>query len=377
MRHESSWYKGNLHMHSLWSDGDDFPELIAGRFKEAGYHFIAFTEHDRFQEGEPPPLGERQRRALGREESAGPVSVDLKSLCEYRDALEEPGRFLILNGEEVRVNYSDRPHWLNVINAPQPIGPIDFDGSSAEAIQHVINKVKGFASAAMVSFNHPNYEWNATAEDLAAAEALRFFEIHTALDCTRCYGDEKRAGAERIWDIALALRLLRHGKRPIFGLATDDCHFYRSADGGPCRAWVMVRAPELTPDALVCSMSNGDFYSSTGVSLTRLEAGPSGIHLKVEEAADVSYTTHFIGTRKAADMTALPILDENGKPIHTTKKYTSDVGAILKEVHGTEATYNFAGDEAYVRALVTSDCPHPCPTIPGDVMKAWTQPVCP
>jgi len=40
------WYRGNLHMHSFWSDGCDFPECVAAWFKEAGYHFIAFTEHD-------------------------------------------------------------------------------------------------------------------------------------------------------------------------------------------------------------------------------------------------------------------------------------------------------------------------------------------
>ena len=26
---EARWWKGNLHTHSLWSDGDDFPESIA------------------------------------------------------------------------------------------------------------------------------------------------------------------------------------------------------------------------------------------------------------------------------------------------------------------------------------------------------------
>ena len=46
------WYRGNLHMHSFWSDGCDFPECVAAWFKEAGYHFIAFTEHDQHQVGE-------------------------------------------------------------------------------------------------------------------------------------------------------------------------------------------------------------------------------------------------------------------------------------------------------------------------------------
>ena len=35
---ESSWFKGNTHTHSLWSDGNDFPEMIATYYKNEGYH---------------------------------------------------------------------------------------------------------------------------------------------------------------------------------------------------------------------------------------------------------------------------------------------------------------------------------------------------
>ena len=29
------WWKGNLHTHSLWSDGDDFPEMIVDWYRDA------------------------------------------------------------------------------------------------------------------------------------------------------------------------------------------------------------------------------------------------------------------------------------------------------------------------------------------------------
>src|SRR5262245_17331758 len=45
------WFKGNLHTHSLWSDGDDYPEMIADRYKQAGYHFIALSDHNVLAEG--------------------------------------------------------------------------------------------------------------------------------------------------------------------------------------------------------------------------------------------------------------------------------------------------------------------------------------
>ena len=34
------WFKGNTHTHSLWSDGNDFPEMIAKFYKDNNYHFL-------------------------------------------------------------------------------------------------------------------------------------------------------------------------------------------------------------------------------------------------------------------------------------------------------------------------------------------------
>ncbi len=34
------WFKGDLHTHSQWSDGDDYPEMIARWYEEHAYHFI-------------------------------------------------------------------------------------------------------------------------------------------------------------------------------------------------------------------------------------------------------------------------------------------------------------------------------------------------
>src|SRR5436853_6539289 len=43
---QSQWWKGNLHTHSLWSDGDDFPEMIVNWYKEHGYDFLALSDHN-------------------------------------------------------------------------------------------------------------------------------------------------------------------------------------------------------------------------------------------------------------------------------------------------------------------------------------------
>lgn len=38
---KARYFKGNLHTHSLWSDGDDFPEMIADWYKTKGYDFFS------------------------------------------------------------------------------------------------------------------------------------------------------------------------------------------------------------------------------------------------------------------------------------------------------------------------------------------------
>ncbi len=40
------WYKGNTHTHTLWSDGDDFPELVLDWYKSRDYDFIAISDHN-------------------------------------------------------------------------------------------------------------------------------------------------------------------------------------------------------------------------------------------------------------------------------------------------------------------------------------------
>jgi histidinol phosphatase-like PHP family hydrolase len=43
-------HKGNLHTHSLWSDGDDFPEMIIKWYKDHNYQFIAISDHNTIAE---------------------------------------------------------------------------------------------------------------------------------------------------------------------------------------------------------------------------------------------------------------------------------------------------------------------------------------
>jgi len=56
-----SWYQGNTHGHSFWSDGGEFPEMIADWYKQHGYDFVALI---RFAEGLDRILEELKQRGL-------------------------------------------------------------------------------------------------------------------------------------------------------------------------------------------------------------------------------------------------------------------------------------------------------------------------
>ena len=49
---EKQWFKGNTHTHTLWSDGDDFPDMIPDWYKERGYDFLVLSDHNILSRGE-------------------------------------------------------------------------------------------------------------------------------------------------------------------------------------------------------------------------------------------------------------------------------------------------------------------------------------
>src|SRR5688572_469628 len=43
---KQNWYKGNLHTHTYWSDGDEFPEMVLGWYQTNEYDFIGLSDHN-------------------------------------------------------------------------------------------------------------------------------------------------------------------------------------------------------------------------------------------------------------------------------------------------------------------------------------------
>ena len=373
------WWKGNLHTHTLWSDGDGFPDMVAAWYRDHGYHFLALSEHNVFAQSERwMPSRAINRRAgvdavaayrarfgprwvESRGQAAdGSEEIRLKTLDEVRAMVDEPRRFLLIPSVELTGTAGDgRSLHMNATNLAASLS-FRRGATIAESMVRNLEQVEEYAARTgrevLLHVNHPNYKWGITAEDLASVVQERFFEVWNGVDNDNDPGDAQRPSTDALWDIANALRLTRYDAPPLYGLATDDTHDHHGnkTRALPGRAWVMVRAPHLSADSIVRALRAGDFYSSTGVTLTDIAytAPDRRLSLRIEPVAGEEFTTRFVGVRRQGT-----------------------AGELLAEVKGLTPAYTLKPGERYVRAVVTSTGK---PAVPSDefpTKRAWTQPV--
>lgn len=395
---EPQWFRGNLHTHSLWSDGNDYPEMIVDWYARNGYQFLALSDHNVLSQGQRwMSIAQADRRAgqAGFERYVsrfgpnwvetrtvdGDRQVRLKPLGEYRTLFERPGRFLLIQGEEITDHFERKPIHMNASNLVELIPPqggssvVETMRNNLEAAEAQSRRV---GQPILTHLNHPNFGYAITAEELAMVTKERFFEVYNGHPGVNHLGDETHAGVERMWDIINTLRIAELGAAPVYGLATDDSHNYFGTSGSsPGRGWVMVRARFLTPESIIHAIEAADYYASSGVSLRDVRYDPEqrSLTLEIEPEPGAEYTTRFVGTLEQYDRTRRPVTDKDGTPLPVTQRYSEDVGAVLATVEGTSARYELTGRELYVRAVVTSTRPAENPSFPDQPAQAWTQPV--
>ena len=369
---QERWWKGNLHTHSFWSDGDDFPEMVADWYREHGYHFLTLSDHNVQSQGERweliSDLNEdagvdavaryRARFGDGWVESRG-GKVRLKTFDETRSRVDERDRFLMIPSEEITGKAGDgRDLHMNGTNLIEQL-PVEVGATLPETLLKNLLAVKASAKRTgrpvMFHANHPNYKWGVKAEDLAAVAELQFVEIWNGVDNDNDPGDATHPSTEAMWDAANAMRMER-GLRPLYGLGVDDAHDHQvnKTRAKPGRAWVQVKSRYLEAGALIGAMQRGDFYFSSGVELGDIvfDAKKKEIRLKIEGSAAEQFVTRFVGVRRG-----------------------SKVGVSLGEVSGQSPSYTMKGDELYVRAVVTSNLVPEVPSKEFGYRRAWTQPV--
>ncbi|MGD8728018.1 MAG: hypothetical protein PVH40_10255 [Gemmatimonadales bacterium] len=388
------WWKGNLHAHSLWSDGDHYPEMVIDWYKQHGYHFVQLSEHNVLADGEKwiavearggRAAYERYVARFGpnwvasRTDSMG-LHVRLKTISEYGPVFEEEARFVVLQGEEITDAFASKPVHLNATHVVELVHP-QHGSSVHEVIENNVAALREqrfrMDQPMIVHVNHPNFGWAVEPGDLIRVEQVRFFEVYNGHPAVHNEGDSTRPSTERLWDIVLAERLA--GQEPLlYGIAVDDAHHYHEFDSSRAnagRGWIMVRAPRLTPEALISAMEAGDFYCSTGVVLDDVHVEHDHLSLDIRPEPGVRYTTQFIGTRHGYS-TSMRLAPQRDSAM-MGEGYSEEIGVLLDEVPGAQPRYLFRGDELYVRAKVISSRLKPNPSRSGELEAAWTQPVVP
>jgi len=284
-----NWYKGNLHTHTINSDGDSSPDEVARWYKEHRYQFLVLTDHDY-----------------------------LTAVEGLNTVLAASEKFLLVRGEEVSDRFEKKPIHLNALNLSEVVRP-QGGSSVVDTLQRNVDAIRKAGGAPAI--NHPNYRWAITAADLAAVENNKLFEIYNGHPEVNNWGGGGSPSLEEMWDT-----LLTSG-RLMYGVAVDDAHYFKQYGpqySNPGRGWVSVRAGELSASALVEALERGDFYSSTGVVLSEVERMPRTLRVAIKTGAALKYTIEFIG----------------------------DNGRVLKSSFDNPASYTLAASDTYVRARV-------------------------
>ena len=377
------WWKGNIHTHTFWSDGNDFPEMVAEWYRTRDYNFLALTDHNVLAQGirwlpekrvldrGGPEVIDKYLRRFGpnwvdRRGQGEQAEIRLKPFDEFRALVEERGEFLLIPAEEISDAVAGKPVHINASNIAEAVQPVGGQTVS-EAIQNNLRAVREQAERAgrsiLAHLNHPNFGYAVTPADLAHATLEQHFEVFNGHPSVNQLGSDEKPSIEELWDIANVIRLAELQAPPLFGVATDDCHDYHSGPGDrpssrPGRGWVMVQATHLTPEKIIQALQAGDFYGSSGVTLDEVTYSPESrtLRLAIEATADATYTTRFIGS----------FAPSAGEP---------RVGVELAVVEGLTPSYTLTGDELYVRAVVTSSQPPADPVWKEQRQQAWTQPV--
>ena len=215
-----TFYRGNVHTHTDTSDGRLTPATVAARYREAGYDFVALTDH----------LLERY----------GWRFTDVTGLGD--------DGFTVLAGAELHGPGLAGPEELwHIVAVGLPTG---FQPNAVGETGQQLAR-RAVAAGAWVGAAHPAW-YGATAADIASLGPIDAVEVYNAA----CAELNDRGDSFAVYQELLAAGAC------LDLFASDDTHFNGKDDS--FKAWVMVKAPSLAAADIVSALKAGSYYSSTG-----------------------------------------------------------------------------------------------------------------
>ena len=235
------FYKGNIHTHSTKSDAVRSPEAVCALYREAGYDFLALTDHFLERYGFP--------------------------IVDTRDF--RTNRFTTILGAEVHAPATMIGELWHILSVGLPLN-FERTGPGERAPQLAARCVDAGAFVAMA---HPAW-YSLTVEDANAIASAHAVEIYN-------HTSEVKNSRGDGW--GLLDQLLAKGRR-LSACATDDAHFhFHDWFGG----WVMVKAEALEPEPLVTALRTGRYYSSQGPEIHGISLSSDTIEVTCSPASAV------------------------------------------------------------------------------------------
>ena len=233
--------RGNLHGHSTGSDGLLSPEEVCSAYLEHGYDFVVISDHFRERYGYP-----------------------VTDTRPFRT-----NDFTTLLGAEVHAPETSRGvEWhLLAVGLPDDFAPPAADETGVALARRAAD------AGAFVAIAHPHW-YQITLEDALTIDAAHAVEV---------YNHTSQVNTSR-GDGAVMLDALLSTGRRLNTIAVDDSHW--SADdafGG----WVMVKAEDNAPEALLAALHAGHFYSTQGPEIHAITRDGDELEIRCSPAASV------------------------------------------------------------------------------------------
>lgn len=233
------WFRANLHTHTTLSDGDTD---LAGRcrqYREAGYHVLAVTDHER---------------------------------TSQTDGLSGEG-FLVIGGMETHPpDPAGGLYHLVCLNVPHGFSLAGIDDANER-----IRRVREAGGEVIIA--HP-YWCGHTLADLLPLDGAVAVEVYNAT-CSKI----GKAFSSVHWDDLLA------AGRMLPAVAVDDVHRGRDIFMG----WTWLKMQELTVESVLQALRSGCFYASCGPRIRDFQVTDGVARLRCSPVVEV----HFIGRNAA------------------------------------------------------------------------------
>lgn len=240
---DKPFYRGNTHCHTTRSDGRRSPEEVIALYREAGYDFLALTDHRKLSE---------------------------------QEHFEE--NLLMIPGMEMDFLYPTQA--LHIVGIGMNESFAQQREKWCESPQSCIDTMRACGGMAILA--HPHWSLN-TLDTMRSLKNVTAAEIYNTVSGTPWNG--VRADSSNILDIASANGVFFHY------VAADDTHFY---NGDACRSYIMVQAEELSQKAILEAIQAGRFYASQGPRIHQITVENDTVTVECSPVSRAVFESHLI-----------------------------------------------------------------------------------